>query len=210
MNIIRLLCLLATLVATAAPSASVVAQVSAVDQLRIYDKTTYSGRLTERVSLYDAPNPKTGVYPAPEQYSADVLFERPDRFKLVLGAGSGSEYRAVADAGIVRWKDLASGLSGKDTAEQVVDPLAMALMATAGELSLFAPPKALPTPKGSDVSGAHLVPKTYGSGVESATAWFRGGQPIGFEFRLRDGRRVFVSVLSFAQNVPTKPSDFLL
>jgi hypothetical protein len=56
-----------------------------------------------------------------------------------------------------------------------------------------------------------LTPNTWGSTVERGLAWFSSdGQPIGFEFQMEDRSKVFVSVLTFKQNVQTSPGDFQL
>jgi hypothetical protein len=182
---------------------------SAVDQLVYLDKTIASGALDVRVDLYDPPNSK-GRYGTPKIYPAKLLFARPDQFRLTLRPGAKDEFRAVGNAGLVNWIDYATGFSGKDKAENVIDPVAIALLGSVGELMRFAPAKELPVSAKSTVRGAKLTPKNYGTSVESATAWFSNDQPIGFEFVLTDRRRVFISVLVFNQNVPTKPSDFQL
>lgn len=183
---------------------------SATAQLQYLDKTSYSGYLDVSVDLYDPPK-TPGQYAAPKRYPAQLLFERPDRFRLVLRPGAKNEYRAVAIGGIVRWLDRATGISGKAEARKVTDPLALALLGSAGELLRFSASKDLALPKGSKVSGARLQPNTWGTGVVQGLAWFSSdGKPIGFEFLLADGTKVFVSVLRFQQNVKTKPEDFQL
>ena len=183
---------------------------SATAQLQYLDKTTYSGHLDVSVDLY-APPKKPGQYEAPKRYPAKLLFERPDRFRLVLRPGEKDEFIAVAEGGIVRWLDRATGISGKEEAGKITDPLALALLGSAGELLRFSASKDLVLPKGSKISGARLQPNTWGSGVEEGLAWFSSdGKPIGFEFLLADDTKVFVSVLMFQQNVQTKPDDFKL
>jgi hypothetical protein len=182
----------------------------ATDQLSTFDKTTYSGALTLSVDLYDAPD-KYGKLGAPKRYPAQLLFARPDQFKLVLRPGAKDEFRAVGSAGTVRWLDLTTGFSDKEVAGKVLDPLALALLGTAGELSRLGKATELPLSKGSKISGARFDPKTYGSGIDKATVWFSSdGKPAGFEFELSDRRRVFIAVLGFQQNVQTKPGDFVL
>ncbi len=204
-----LTCIALALSLTLGTAFSVQAQ-SATSRLYTFDKTTYSGLLDTYVDLY-APPDKNGKVGAPQRYPAQLLFERPDRFRLVLRPGAKDEFRAVAEAGVVRWLDLATGFSGKDAADKVTDPLALALLGTAGELLRFSTPKDLVLSKGSKISGARFTPKTWGSGVTSGLAWFSSdGQPIGFEFVLHDQTRVFVSVLGFKQNVKTSPGDFQL
>jgi hypothetical protein len=183
---------------------------SATAQLQYLDKTTYSGYLVLSVDLYDPPG-KDGEYTAPKRYPAQLLFARPDRFRLVLRPGAKNEYRAVAEAGIVRWLDVATGLSGKAEAAKIVDPLALALLGSAGELLRFTGSKDLALSQNSKISGARLQPNTWGTGVHSGIAWFSSeGRPIGFEFLLADKTKVFVSVLQFQQNVKTSPGDFQL
>lgn len=210
MNMIRSLFCIALAVTLTLGSALSARAASATSQLYTFDKTTYSGALDVSVDLY-APPDKYGKVGAPQRYPATLLFERPDRFRLVLRPGAKDEFRAVAEAGIVRWLDLATGFSGKDAADKLTDPLALAMLGTAGELLRFTAPKDLVLSKGSKISGARFTPKTWNSGVTSGLAWFSSaGQPIGFEFVLHDQTRVFVSVLSFKQNVKTSPGDFQL
>ncbi len=198
-----------TIAAACIATPSALAASSAVDRLVYLDKTTASGALDVRVDLYDPPNSK-GQYGAPKTYPATLLFARPDQFRLALRPGAKDEFRAVGNAGIVNWIDYATGFSGKDKAENVIDPVAIALLGSVSELTRFAPAKELPVGPKSKIRGARLTPKSYGTSVESAIAWFSNDQPIGFEFVLSDKRRVFVSVLVFKQNAPTKPSDFQL
>lgn len=211
MNALRTFSLTALALSLAlAAASSATAQVSASAQLQRLDKTTYSGLLDAHVDVYAAPDGK-GQVGEPKRYPAQLLFERPDRFRITIRPGTKAEYRAVAEAGIVRWLDLSTGLSGKETVENVADPLALALLGAAGELLRFSAAKDLPVSKSSNLSGARLDPRTYGSGVESALVWFGSdGQPVGFEFNMTDRSRVFVAVMAFAQNVPTSPDDFRL
>lgn len=210
MTLIRPLSCIALALTLTLGSALSAHAVSATDQLYTLDKATHSGALDVSVNLY-APPDKNGKVGAPQRYLAQLLFERPDRFRLVLRPGAKNEFRAVAEAGVVRWLDLATGISGKDTADKVTDPLAIALLGSAGELLRFTSAKDLVLSKGSKISGARITPKTWGSGIESGLAWFSSdGQPIGFEFVLHDQTRVFISVLSFKQNVKTSPGDFQL
>jgi hypothetical protein len=183
---------------------------SATNQLQYFDKTTYSGFLDVTVSLYPAPD-KYGKIGAPQLYPAQLLFERPDRFRMVLRPGAKDEFRAVAEAGIVRWLDLYTGFSGKETADKVTDPLALALLGAAGEFLRFTASKDLVLSKDSKISGAVITPNTWGSTIERGLAWFSSdGQPVGFEFQMEDRSKVFVSVLTFKQNVKTYPGDFQL
>lgn len=208
MNLLRPLSVLTVALALSAPVPASAA--SASQRLVALDKTTYSGHLDIHVDLYEAPK-TPGKYGAPKRYPAQLLFERPDRFRLVLRPGANDEYRAVAQAGVVDWIDMGTGLSGKNETAKVTDPLALALLGSAGELLRFAGAKDLPMPQGSKLSGARLRPGTWGSGVESGSAWFGSdGQPSGFEFVMLDGSKVFFSVLRFKQNVQTKPGDFIL
>ena len=183
---------------------------SATAQLQYLDKTSYSGALDVSVDLYDPPK-KPGQYVAPKRYPAKLLFERPDRFRLVLRPGAKDEFIAVAQGGIVRWLDRATGISGKEEAGKVTDPLALALLGSAGELLRFSASKDLVLPKGSKLSGARLQPNTWGTGIEQGLAWFSSdGKPVGFEFLLADGTKVFVSVLLFQQNPQLPPSTWKL
>lgn len=189
---------------------SLFASGSSSQTLLAIDKTTYSGHLELYVDRYDPPG-KDGKPTAPERYRAQVLFERPDRFRLVLRPGESNEFRAVGEAGIVRWFDLATGFSGKKAAADVTDPLALWMLGTAGELLRFTRTADLP-PGGmkGGLRAARLDPDTFGSGVEQATAWFSKDTPVGMEFRFHDGSSVFASILRFDRNVQTSPGDFQL
>jgi hypothetical protein len=183
---------------------------SATAQLHYLDKTTYSGYFDVSVDLYDPPG-KDGKYAAPRRYPAQLLFERPDRFRLVLRPGAKNEYRAVAAGGIVQWRDLGTGLSGTETASKITDPLALALLGTAGEMLRFTASKDIALGPNSKISGARLAPNTWGTSVASGLVWLSSdGKPLGFEFLLADRTKVLISVLRFKQNVATKPGDFQL
>jgi outer membrane lipoprotein-sorting protein len=206
MNPIRSLSCIALALTLTLGSALSASAGSATAQLQYLDKTSYSGSLDVSVDLYDPPK-KPGQYVAPKRYPAKLLFERPDRFRLVLRPGAKDEFIAVAQGGIVRWLDRATGISGKEEAGKVTDPLALALLGSAGELLRFSASKDLVLPKGSKLSGARLQPNTWGTGIEQGLAWFSSdGKLVGFEFLLADGTKVFVSVLLFQQN-PQLPPD---
>jgi hypothetical protein len=199
--------LLLFLVAAGMPTAA--AQSAAV-QLGNYDKTLYSGYLEARASLYAPPDAK-GRYAPPAVYPVQVLFERPDRFRFVVRPGAKDEYRAVAEGGMVQWLDLATGLSDKHDVREVVEPLALALLGSAGELARFGATKDVPLAKQAGVVAARMQVRSWGSHVDSALAFFRAdGQPSGFEFTLRDGARLFLAVDRFEPNVQTSSTDFRL
>lgn len=195
---------------TTALAAPLFASTPAKQTLLDIDKTTYSGHLELHVSRY-APPGKDGKPAVPERYRANVLFERPDRFHLVLRPGEWNEFRAAGEGGIVRWLDLATGFSGKKDAEDVTDPLALWLLGTAGELLRFTRADDLPYGGMKDgLRGVQLDPETYGSTVTQATVWFDKETPVGIEFLLYDESRVFASILRFDRNVQTSPGDFKL
>lgn len=181
---------------------------SAVDRLKYYDGTTSTAWFDGQAKLYAAP--VKGNYGTPQRYRAQLLFARPDRFRLMLRPGAKNEYRAVGNAGSVQWLDLATGLSGQGKALEYVDPAALDLLRTVGELWRFAPSKELPAAGKGSLRGAVLVPKSFDSRVKRAVVWFRNDQPYSFEFEFVDGRKLQFTVSSFKQNVPTKPSDFQL
>jgi hypothetical protein len=186
------------------------AQTSASAQLEWLDKTTLSGRIDALVDAYPAPDAKGGIG-APERYPVELLFERPDRYRVVLRPGTKQQLRIATEAGIVRWYDLATGLSGKEQADDVSHPLALALLATAGELSRFGTAVDLPAVKNSPLRGARLDPKGHAAGVLSAIAWFGSdGQLVGLDIQRSDGSRLFLAVQTFDRNVQTSPDDFRL
>lgn len=186
------------------------AQTSASAQLEWLDKTTWSGRLDALVDLYPAPDAK-GQIGAPVRYPVELLFERPDRYRLILRPGTKQELRIAAEGGIVRWYDLTTGISGKDEADNVTHPLALALLATAGELLRFGNASDLPALKNSPLRGARLDPKGHAAGVRDTIVWFGDeGHLIGIEINRTDGSRVFLAVLEFERNVKTSPGDFQL
>lgn len=184
---------------------------SASQQLSTFDKTLLSGYVEGRATFYPAPDPKTGRYGTPSVYPVQLLFERPDRFRLVLDAGGKGEYHAVAEAGIVRWLDLSSGVSGKSEATKLVDPVALGLLGSADELMRLLGPKDVTLGKDSKYSGARLQPRAWATGVERGLAWLGpDGTPVGFEFIFTDGARVFLAVAKFEANPKTDPDDFRL
>ena len=182
---------------------------TASDNLYILDKTTATGLLSAQVSLYAPPNTK-GQYAAPKVYPVQLLFARPDQFKFALNPGSKSEYRAAASGGVVSWIDLGTGISGQGKTVDLVDPVAIALLGSVGQLSQYAPPKEIAVNSKSLVRGAKLIPRNYGTSIASANAWFANDLPVGFEFIFVDKSRVFISVLQYKPNVATKPTDFKL
>ena len=211
MNRANLLCLaLALSLGAATPLAANAAAPGASEQLLLIDKTTGSGALSVIVTTYGAASPKTGQRDAGKRVPATLLFERPDRFKLVLDPGGKNERRIVGDGEVVRWLDLATGLQGKAKASDVTDPTVLALLGTVAELGTHAPSKDIALAKESPVSGARLVPASFGAQAVSVNAWLHAGQPAGFAFAMADGGRTFVAVLAFKANLALKPSDFEL
>lgn len=187
------------------------AVVPASEQLARLDQQLLSGRAVLLVSQYPPASAQQPRHGTGKQVAATLLFERPDRFRLVLQPGRKSERRFVGNAGKVRWLDVSSGRSGSASAEKVVDPLALILLGTAGELPRYAALKEVfmgkpPQP----VTATILRPRAYGTHVVSAVASFGGNGIVGLDFTLADGSRVFVAVLYFKANVTTKPSDFEL
>ena len=214
MNRANLLCLaLALSLGVATPlaaTAATAATASASQQLQLIDKTTGSGALSVVVTTYGPASPKTGKRDGGKRVPATLLFERPDRFKLVLDPGGKNERRIAGDGDTVRWLDLATGLQGKAKASDVTDPTVLALLGTVAELGSYASSKDIALAKGSAVSGARLVPTSFGAQAVSVNAWLHAGQPAGFALEMADGGRVFVAVLAFKANVALKPSDFEL
>lgn len=180
----------------------------AVDRLKYFDGTTSTAWFDGQAKLYAAP--VKGNYGTPQRYRAQLLFARPDRFRLMLRPGAKNEYRAVGNAGSVQWLDLGTGFSGQGKALDYVDPAALDLLRAVGELWRFAPSKELPAADKGNLRGAVLVPKSFDSRVKRAVVWFRNDQPYSFDFEFVDGRKLQFTVSSFKQNVPTKPSDFQL
>lgn len=180
---------------------------SASDRLKFYDGTTGTAFLDGNVQLYAAP--VNGKYGTPQTYRAQLLFARPDRFRLVLRPGA-KEYRAVGSAGNVQWRDGATGLSGQGKTADLIDPAAYDLLRTVGELSRYQRVQELPMSPNSALRGAVLRPISHGSRVLRAVAWFRNDQPHLFEIHFHDGRKLYFAVSVFQQNVTVKPGDFVL
>jgi len=200
--VLAMLCALAPVAPTLAASAS--------ESLALLDKTTLNGRLEVIVELY-APPGKDGTADDPERYPAELVFERPDRFSLTIRRGEKKEYRAVAEAGVVRWLDVATGATGKADVAQLIDPLVLALLGTAGELATYASAKDLALPKNSPMRGALLAPHTQAGELATCTVWVgETGEPIGYDFQFFDGRRVFVSVLRQERNIVLSGKEFSL
>lgn len=174
------------------------------------DKTTTTGYLEARIALYPAPDAK-GNAGTPSVYPAQLLFSRDGRFRLVLRPGANNEYRLAANGdGMVSWIDMGTGNASKGAYATLVDPFVRTMLGTIGSITRFAPMKELPMGSNSITRGASLQTNVYGSGIVSGRAWFGNDKPTGFEFVLSDNRRIFVSVLSFKQNVTVKPGDFSL
>ncbi|TXH67475.1 MAG: hypothetical protein E6Q88_10540 [Lysobacteraceae bacterium] len=182
---------------------------TATANLIALDKNTSTGWLDARVELYAPPDAK-GNLGAPKVYPAQLLFARPGQFRLVLRTGAKNEYRAASNGSVVTWMDYGTGIGGQQKYADVVDPFTQAMLGVAGAITRFTAAKEIAMSANSPLRGARLATKVYGSSVVSSKAWFSNDKLIGFEFLFADNSRVFVSVLSMKQNVPTKPSDFVL
>ncbi len=178
--------------------------------LQSLDKSSYSGQATILLSRYAAPAAGKTSYPQPVVDNAELLFERPDRFRLTLRPGRKDELTFVAQAGIARWRDKATGITGKAPTADVADSLSLIALGTVGELKRYADLSDLPEAKQSPLRAARLDPRTYGTDVVRATAYYSNDQLSGCDFELQDGSRVFVAILQYKTNVPTKPDDFEL
>lgn len=201
---------LALSLGAAIPVATNAASTSASEQLRLIDKTTGSGALSAIVTTYGAASPKTGRRDAGQRMNATLVFERPDRFRLVLDPGGKRERRIVGDGEVVHWLDLATGLRGKAAASDVADPTVLALLGTVAELGTYAPSKDIALGKDSPVNGARMLPASFGAQAVSVNAWLHAGQPAGFALDRADGGRTFVAILEYKANPGLKPSDFEL
>lgn len=179
-------------------------------QLAALDAQLLSGSAELQVSRYAAPAGKPPRYGTTESDRATLLFERPDRFKLVLRPGKQDERQIVAAAGLLRWRDAATNTSGQSKTEVAIDPFAFALLGVAGELTRFATLEDLPMGKKQPLAGAHVAPRVHGTRVATGTVWSSQDALVGFETVLEDGSRVFLSILSFKPNVETTPGDFEL
>lgn len=183
---------------------------SATTLLQSMDKTHYSAHVFARISQYAPPLKGKTEHALVSVDSVELLLERPDRFRFVLRPGQKNELTFVAQAGIARWRDKASGTTGKATTDQVVDPLALIALGTAGELKRYSSLGELNPGKSSPLRGARLDPRVFGSDVERATAWFGNDQPVGYGFEMSDGSRIYLAIASYKPNVQTKPGDFEL
>ncbi len=191
--------------------APVMAVVPASEQLVQLDKQLLSGHAVLLIRQYPPAAGKPSRHKAAKVSAATLLFERPDRFKLVMHPGQKNERRIVAEAGKVRWLKVSSGKTGSAQAAKVIDPLVLILLGTAGELPRYAALKELYLGKPPhSVASTTVLPRAYGTSVVQALAWFNVGGITGLDFTLADGSRVFVSVLYFKGNVQTKPGDFEL
>ena len=183
---------------------------SATSLLQSMDQTHYSAQVVARISQYAPPLKGKTEHALISVDSVELLMERPDRFRFVLRPGAKDELTFVAQAGIARWRDKATGATGKATTDQVVDPLALIAMGTAGELKRYSQLSELDPGKSSPLRGARLDPRVFGSDVERATAWFGNDQPVGYGFEMNDGSRIYIAIASYKPNVQTKPGDFEL
>ncbi|UHQ22737.1 hypothetical protein LVB77_19135 [Lysobacter sp. 5GHs7-4] len=183
---------------------------SATALLQSMDQTHYSARVVARISRYAPPLKGKTEHALIRTDSVELLLERPDRFRFVLRPGAKDETTFVAQAGIARWRDKATGATGKAKTEDVVDPLALIALGTAGELKRYVKLSELNPGKSSPLRGARLDPRVFGSDVERATAWFGNDKPVGYGFEMSDGGRIYVAIASYQPNVQTKPGDFEL
>lgn len=178
--------------------------------LQSLDKSSYSGQATILLSRYAAPEKGKAGYPTPVVDGAELLFERPDRFRLTLRPGRKDELTFVAQAGIARWHDKATGATGKAPTSDVADSLSLIALGTVGELKRYADLSDLPEAKQSPLRAARLDPRNFGTDVVRATAYYSNDQLSGCGFDMSDGSRVFVAILQYKANVQTKPGDFEL
>jgi len=184
--------------------------LSAAQALKTMDATLATGYFDLEVRLYGPPD-KNGKPSSEAIYPAQLLFARPDRFRLVLRPGAKDEYRIVAQAGVVQWLDLSTGLSGKDAVEKQVDPLALALLGAAGELTRHADLKDRPSSKQDTFFSADLRSRTWGSAMQTGRVWYDGaGRPVTFEFLPDDGSRMRLVVTRYVANPKTSSKDFQL
>lgn len=198
-----------TAVALLAPLGAASAVNTATADLIALDKSIATGWLEARVEFYPPPDAKNNAG-TPKIVPAQLLFARPNQFRLVLRPGAKDEYRAAASGGVVRWLDMATGIGGQAKYDTLVDPFARAMLGVAGAIARQAPAKEIAVNPNAPLRGTKATTRTYGSSVISSKAWFYNDQPVGFEFVLSDNSRVFVSVLTFKPNVATKPGDFSL
>lgn len=196
-------------VALLAPLGVASAVNTATTDLIALDKATTTGWLEARVEFYPPPDAKNNAG-TPKIIPAQLLFARPNQFRLVMYPGAKNEYRAAASDGVVSWWNLATGTGGQGKYDTIVDPFTRAMLGVAGAIAHYAPAKELPVNPNTPLRGAKSTIRTYGSSVVSSKTWFYNDKPVGFEFVLSDNSRVFVSVLTFKQNVATKPGDFAL
>lgn len=211
MHITRILRCALTAMLIAAMGAPAAAANSASEDLVLLDKQLLTGRAVLQVSHYPPAKGKPPRHGAPKKFMATLLFERPDRFKLVLRPGRKGERRIVAEAGKVRWLNMATGASGSASAEKVLEPMALLLLGAAGELPRYAALKELPVGKQPQpMTATTLRPRAYGTDVISAVAWFGHNKIVGLDFTMADGSRVFMSVLRFDANIATQPGNFEL
>lgn len=196
-------------VALLAPLGAASAVNTATADLTALDKSTTSGWLEARIEFYPPPDAKNNAG-TPKIIPAQLLFARPNQFRLVLRPGAKDEYRAAASGGVVSWLDMGTGMGGQSKYDTLVDPFTRAMLGVAGAITRHAPAQDIPVNPNSPLRGAKSTTRTYGASVVSSKTWFYNDKPIGFEFTLSDHSRVFVSVLSFKPNVATKPGDFSL
>ncbi|RDZ27170.1 hypothetical protein [Lysobacter silvisoli] len=183
---------------------------SATALLQAMDKTGYSARIVARISQYAPPAKGKVQHTLTSNDAVELLLERPDRFRMVLRPGAKNELTFVAQGGITRWRDKATGVTGKALTTDAVDALALIALGTAGELQRYASLKEVDPGKNSPLRGVRLDPRVFGSDVQHATAWFGYDKPVGYGFELSDGRRIYLAIAGYQANVQTKPGDFEL
>ncbi|MFZ5635935.1 MAG: hypothetical protein ACOY82_05045 [Pseudomonadota bacterium] len=196
-------------IALLAPLGTASAVNTATADLIAVDKSVTTGWLEARVEFYPPPDAKNNAG-TPKIIPAQLLFARPNQFRLAMYPGAKNEYRAAASGGVASWRDMGTGIGGQGKYDSIVDPFTRAMLGVAGAISRYAPSKEVAVDPNTPLRGTKSTVRSYGSSVISSKSWFYNDQPVGFEFLLSDNSRVFVSVLTFKPNVPTKPGDFAL
>lgn len=155
------------------------ALAQAGEQLAAIDKSVGAGKVEFLVHRY--PAEKDGY---PTEYRAQLAFERPDWFELVLLDGKGQEV-------LRRFEGKASD------PKEGLGVLARAMLGDGGELNrYFDLVDVAHAGKAQPLEAARLDPRAFGSEIASATAWLYRGRLTGLELILHDGTRFFLAVMA--------------
>jgi outer membrane lipoprotein-sorting protein len=169
-----------------------------------------SGRASVLVTYYPAPVGKAVPGASWQTFLGSLVFQRPDRLRLVLTDSKGKALGdSAAMAGKFSWNDAATGKSGSGAYAAYVDAAARVLLADKQSLSRDFVVKEMPRTQGAPYV-VRLTPRVFGSNLASATVWTDGKTISAMEFQQRDRSRIYFAMTAFEPNAVVKASEFVI